>query len=83
MTDTLKSSMMHLRLSVLESRVVCGGITVMPMVSVVASDGHSVRTYGADGIFWCQKLCILPHTLVEDSFQKTFMIDKISNTHLP
>ena len=46
---------MHLRLSILESRVVCGGIPVMSMVSVVASNGHTVRTYAADGIFLVQK----------------------------
>ena len=70
-TDTLKYSMMHIRISDLSSRVVCGGIPVMSMLSVVASDGHTVRTYGADGIFLVEKLCILPHTLVKASFQKS------------
>ena len=32
--DTLKCSMMHLSLSILETRVVFGGIPVMSMVSV-------------------------------------------------
>ena len=46
---------MHLRLSVSSTRVVCGGIPVMPMESVVASHGHTVRIYGADGIFLVQE----------------------------
>ena len=33
----------------------CGVIPVMSMVSVVASHGHTMRTYGADGIFLVQK----------------------------
>ena len=48
--DTLKSSIMYLSLLTLETRVVCGGIPVMYMVSVVASHGNTVRTYGSDGI---------------------------------
>ena len=55
LTDTLKHSMMHLRLSILASRVVCGSIPDMSMVSVVASHGHTVRTYSADGMFLVQK----------------------------
>ena len=61
MTDTLKYSMMHLRLSVLASRVVCGGIPVVSMVSVVDYCGHTVRTYGADGVFLVQKLYLTVH----------------------
>ena len=50
-TDNLKSSMMHLKLSISASSVVCGGIPVMSMVSVVAYHGNTMRTNGADGIF--------------------------------
>ena len=54
-TDTLKYSMVNLRLSILASRVVCGGITIIYMVSVVAYHGHTVHTYGSDEIFSVQK----------------------------
>ena len=80
-TDTLKSSMMHLRLSFLASRLVCGGILVITMVSVVASDGHTVRTYGADGIFLVPKTVHLTAHFGEGFFSKIFMIEKISNAH--
>ena len=78
---------MHLRLSVLASRVVCGGIPVMSMVSVVASHGNTLRTYAADGIFLVPKVCILLHTFDEGFFSKnihdrqkkqhTFLLNKI------
>ena len=54
-TDTLKSSMVHFKLSILSSRVVCGGIPVMSMVLVVASNGPTMHTYGDDGICLVQK----------------------------
>ena len=73
--------MMHLRLSVLASRVVCGGIPVMSMVPVLASDGHIMCTYGADGIFSIQKTVHLTAHFGEGFFSKFFMIDKRSNTH--
>ena len=86
-TDTLQSSIMHLSLSISETRVVCGGIPFISMVSVVASHGHHVRTYGADGIFLVKKLCILPNTFDEGFFsknlhdrqkrQRTFSLNKI------
>ena len=73
--------MIHLRLLILASRVVCGGIPIMSMVSILASHGHTVCTYGADGVFLVKKMCILPHTFDEELFSKNFMIDKRSNAH--
>ena len=72
--------MMHLRLSFLASRVVCGGISVISMVSVVASDGHTVLTYGVDGIFLFQKYVHLTAHFGEGFFKK-IMIDKRRNAH--
>ena len=77
--DDVKSSMMHLMISVLASRVVYGGIPVMSMVSVVASDGHTMRTYGADGKFLVPKTVHLTAHFGECFFSKTFMIDKRRN----
>ena len=54
LTDTLKPSMMNSRLSVLANRALCVGIPVIYMVSVVASGGHTMLTYGTDGIFLVQ-----------------------------
>ena len=62
--------MMHLKLSVLASRVVCGGIPVIYMVSVVAFDGPTVRTYGADRIFLVQKTVHLTAHFCEGFFKK-------------
>ena len=69
--------------------MVCGDIPVISMVSVVPPHGHTIRTYGADGIFLVQKLCILLHTFVLGFFSKnihdrqnkqhTFSLNKIYN----
>ena len=82
-TDTVQSPMMHLRLSFLSSRLVCGGIPVMSMVSVVSSNSQNMRTYGADWVFWSKTLCILPHTLVKAPLQNIFIVYKRSNAYFP
>ena len=69
-TDTLKYSMMHLRLSLLASRMVCGGTPVMSMVPVVVSYGHTLRTYAADGILLAQKTVHLTAQFGEGLFSK-------------
>ena len=82
-TDTLRSWIIHLRISILASRVVCGGIPVMSMVSVVSSHGHTVRTYAADRIFLVQNNCASYRTrLMKTSFKNIFMVDKRRNTHI-
>ena len=63
-------------------RVMCGGITVMSMVSVVDSNGSTVRTYGDDGMSLVQKTVHLTAQFGEGLFSKIFMIDKRSNAHL-
>ena len=73
--------MMHLRLSVLSIRLVCEGIPVMSMVSAVASYGHTVRTYGADGIYLVQKTVHPTAHFGEGFFSKIIMVDKRSNAH--
>ena len=69
-TDNLKHTMMNLRLSVLACRVVCGGIPVMYMFSEVDFDGHTVRTYGAEGIFLVQKTVHLTSHFGKGLFSK-------------
>ena len=79
--------MMYLRLSVLKSRVVCGGIPVMYIFSVVDFYGHTVRTYGAEAIFLVQKTVHLTAHFGEGLFsknihdrqkkQRTFSLNKI------
>ena len=79
--------MIHLRLSVLASRVVYGGIPVMSIVLVVASDGHTLQTYGADWIFLVQKTVHITAHFGEGLFSKniharqkkqhTFSLNKI------
>ena len=79
--------MMYLRLSVLASRVLCGGIPVISMVSVVDYDGCTLRTYGADGIIMIQKNVHLTAHFGDSFFsknlydrqkkQRTFSLHKI------
>ena len=80
-TDTLKSSMAHFKISIPSSRVVCGGIPVMSIVPVVASNRPTMHTYGDDGICLVQKNCASYCTrLMKASYKKNQYRQKKQHT---
>ena len=57
------------------------GIPVISMVSLAASYVHMMRTYGADGVFLVEILCILLHKFDEVFFSQIIQ-DRQSNQRI-